>query len=67
MYFTGARQIGKEFDLMNAVHCRIVLMVMVISAWLISALPAAAHCDTMDGPVVKDAQLDLKTADITPI
>jgi hypothetical protein len=30
-------------------------------------IPAAAHCDTLDGPVVAAARLALKTGDVTPI
>jgi hypothetical protein len=29
--------------------------------------PARAHCDTMDGPVVKDAQAALASRDVTPV
>jgi hypothetical protein len=52
---------------MAAIRLRVVLLVTVISASVFWTLPAAAHCDTMDGPVVKDAQLALKTGDVTPI
>lgn len=29
--------------------------------------PAAAHCDTLDGPVVKDARAALEAKDVTPV
>jgi hypothetical protein len=29
--------------------------------------PAMAHCDTMDGPVVKDAQRALADKDVAPV
>jgi len=29
--------------------------------------PALAHCDTLDGPVVKDAQAALEARDVTPV
>ena len=29
--------------------------------------PAGAHCDTMDGPVVKDARAALASRDVTPV
>jgi len=34
---------------------------------LVLALRAGAHCDTMDGPVVKDAQAALAQGDATPV
>lgn len=41
----------------------IVLMLFL----LILPLEASAHCDTMDGPVVKDAQKALEKGDVTPV
>ena len=35
--------------------------------WLVPALQADAHCDTMDGPVVKDAQAALAAGDVTKV
>ncbi len=32
-----------------------------------AAMPAAAHCDTMDGPVVVAAQAALRTGEVTPV
>jgi uncharacterized protein DUF6448 len=49
---------------MTAIRSRALLVVTVMSALLLSARPAAAHCDTMDGPVVKAAQLALETGDV---
>lgn len=37
------------------------------AAWLLSATPAFAHCDTLDGPVVSAAKVALEKQDITPI
>lgn len=34
---------------------------------VISPSPAVAHCDTMDGPVVMDAQKALELGDVTPV
>ena len=42
----------------------IVLVVFFIA---ISAYRAFAHCDSLDGPVIKEAQLALKTGDVTPL
>lgn len=44
-----------------------LLVVMLASASLVLPRTAAAHCDTMEGPVVKAAQLALKTGDVTPV
>jgi hypothetical protein len=33
----------------------------------ISAYRAFAHCDSLDGPVIKEAQLALKKGDVTPL
>ena len=33
----------------------------------LSPLPALAHCDSLDGPVVKDARAALESKDVTPI
>jgi hypothetical protein len=37
------------------------------AAGFLAASEAHAHCDTMDGPVVKDAQAALDKGDITPV
>ncbi|MCW5552095.1 MAG: hypothetical protein KIS67_07995 [Verrucomicrobiae bacterium] len=37
------------------------------AAWLLSATPAFAHCDTLDGPVVSAAKAALEKQDITPV
>lgn len=42
-------------------------MTVVMSFVLFTPTPAAAHCDTMDGPVVKAAQTALKVGDVTPV
>ena len=39
---------------------------MIISALLLMPSTAAAHCDTMNGPVVNDAKVALRTGDVTP-
>lgn len=40
---------------------------LLCAAWLWTAAPAFAHCDTMDGPVVTDAKAALEKKDITPV
>jgi hypothetical protein len=41
--------------------------VAVLAALLASPARARAHCDTLDGPVVKDARAALEARDVTPI
>lgn len=46
---------------------RRLLVITLVSASLVLWLRmAAAHCDTLDGPVVTAAKLALKTGDVTP-
>ncbi len=40
---------------------------LVIALALLTAPKAAAHCDTLDGPVVADARIALKKGDVTPV
>lgn len=44
----------------------IIIVIVVISACLVLALPqkASAHCDTMDGPTVADGRKALKTNNV---
>jgi len=42
-------------------------MLVNVCLWLALAPQAGAHCDTMDGPVVKDAQAALATEDVTKV
>ena len=42
------------------------LLVCAGVLWL-AAQRAAAHCDTLDGPVVKDARAALEKGDVTPV
>lgn len=39
---------------------------IVSAAWLLTAAPALAHCDTLDGPVVAAATTALAKKEITP-
>jgi hypothetical protein len=38
-----------------------------MAAMLLGVRPAAAHCDTLDGPVVQDARLALDKGEVTPV
>ena len=45
-----------------------LLAIITASALALSlATPALAHCDAMDGPLIKEAQKALDSGDITPI
>ena len=44
-----------------------VLVVALIAAAILSSDTAMAHCDSMDGPVVKDAQRALAEKNVTPV
>lgn len=38
-----------------------------LSLLALSSRPALAHCDTLEGPVVKDARVALASKDVTPV
>lgn len=46
-----------------------ILLTIIFSVVLMASVSncAFAHCDTMDGPVVKDAQMALEKGDIAPV
>ncbi|MHB9025502.1 MAG: DUF6448 family protein [Armatimonadota bacterium] len=46
---------------------RMGLVAALLAAGMWLAQPARAHCDTMDGPVVGDAQAALAKGDVTPV
>lgn len=41
----------------------------LVALFIVSSMPVAAwaHCDSLDGPVVKDARMALEKGDITPV
>jgi hypothetical protein len=44
------------------------VMVLVVGVgWLMPVVRVEAHCDTMDGPVVKAAQAALEKGNVTPV
>lgn len=45
---------------------KIIAMALVVGMTAIAG-NALAHCDTLDGPVVLDARVALKNADVTPV
>ena len=53
------KQIGKVSGL--------VVAAFVCLGLLLSPRVASAHCDTLDGPVIKDARSALEKGDITPV
>ena len=52
---------------MKWVSSQVLRAVMVLGILSIGAMPAAAHCDTMSGPVVASARQALASADVTPV
>jgi len=38
-----------------------------VGLWLLLPRPVAAHCDTLDGPVVTTAKAALEKKDVTPV
>ena len=49
----------------NGVGLVMGLALLWVMAWVCER--ANAHCDTLDGPVVKDARVALEKADVTPV
>ncbi len=51
------------------IYFKSLFVAAIISSFMILSFSgsASAHCDTLDGPVVKDAMLALEKKDITPI
>jgi len=39
----------------------------IVSLWLVATPKVGAHCDSMDGPVIKDAQTALATNDVANV
>lgn len=46
---------------------RILSGIALLATLLASPRPALAHCDTLDGPVVKEARAALEARDVTPV
>ncbi len=44
-----------------------IVILLIDLGWLAPAGRVEAHCDTMDGPVVKTAQAALEKGDVTPV
>jgi hypothetical protein len=44
-----------------------ILLAATLATGMLAARPAAAHCDTLDGPVVSDARKALTKGDVTPV
>src|ERR1035437_8168798 len=52
----------------KSVLARMLLLVTIATALTLGIYSfAAAHCDTLDGPVIQDAQKALETKDVTPV
>jgi hypothetical protein len=50
----------------TAARCMKIIFTL-ISIWLFSTGIAAAHCDTLDGPVITTARIALEKGDVTPV
>lgn len=59
---TSQKGFGKRLSMKGLTSA---LLVIVFS--LFTALPGYAHCDSYDGPVIKEALAALKTNNVTPI
>lgn len=46
---------------------KVFVITVALTAVILLSSRAAAHCDTMDGPVVAAAKLALKAGDVTPV
>lgn len=46
---------------------RFLIVATIVGAYLATTIPARAHCDTEDGPVVSDARAALASGDATPV
>lgn len=44
-----------------------VMIFICFSIWIFIPDVVGAHCDTLDGPVVKDAKIALEKGDVTPV
>lgn len=52
----------------KSVLARMLLLATIATALTLGIYSfAAAHCDTLDGPVIQDAQKALETKDVTPV
>src|SRR5512136_2711206 len=58
---------GHEMGLHSRAVCRLVVASMVLTAGLVLPVRAIAHCDTLDGPVVKDARKALAEGKVTRV
>lgn len=51
----------------NRLNKGLLISALVILTIFVTSQSAYAHCDTLDGPVVKDARVALDNGDITPL
>lgn len=45
----------------------VILLLIIATAMIFSTLPASAHCDSYDGPLIKDALKAIGTGKIAPV
>jgi Family of unknown function (DUF6448) len=51
----------------DAEYRPVLIAITAVGLLTLSSRPALAHCDTMDGPVVRDARVALDSRDVTPV
>jgi hypothetical protein len=57
-----------QLDTMKLIRPAMLLpLALLAAALLLTPVGAAAHCDTLDGPVVQDARKALESKDVTPV
>jgi len=45
----------------------LIIMAFIAVAMILSTLPASAHCDSYDGPLIKDALQAIETGKVAPV
>lgn len=63
---SGARPCEVEAEMISLVKSTMIASALAVAA-LMAPSPVAAHCDSMDGPVVKTAQRALASGNVAPV
>lgn len=45
----------------------LIIMAFIAVAMILSPLPASAHCDSYDGPLIRDALIAIETGKVAPV
>ena len=54
-------------QVVKGTYATVVAAALAVGAMLLAPHPAAAHCDTMEGPVVATAKVSLEKGDVMPV